>query len=261
MTPTEKLPTINIKGKEYTMVKDRILFFNSEYPQGSIQTQLLSDPNADRVVVKAVVTPDHMNPARVFIDHAQEVVGQGEVNRTSALENASTSAVGRALAFMGIGVLETIASADEVRKAQNRPLQPFAKQINTVAQTEKVVAQVSKATSFPYGANDPLPAALYNDAKVEAAPDTMSEEISKLADELEQIEVLATERNTQIQNRLQELTKSKVLDRRKLSLFLDRQHGGKKAFDVPAKQWEDTMSKIESAVQAGEEAVKTLLKG
>ena len=39
------------------------------------------------------------------------------VNKTAALENASTSAVGRALGYMGIGVIESIASADEMAKA------------------------------------------------------------------------------------------------------------------------------------------------
>ena len=40
------------------------------------------------------------------------------VNKTSAIENAETSAVGRALGLiMGIGVIESIASADEMNKA------------------------------------------------------------------------------------------------------------------------------------------------
>jgi len=54
---------------------------------------------------------------RMFTGLAQEVVGQGNVNKTAALENAETSAVGRALAMMGIGVLDSIASYDEMQKA------------------------------------------------------------------------------------------------------------------------------------------------
>jgi hypothetical protein len=34
-----QLPTIDIKGKDYVLVKDRVLFFNKEYPNGAIQTQ------------------------------------------------------------------------------------------------------------------------------------------------------------------------------------------------------------------------------
>lgn len=116
---TDKLPTVDIKGKSYVLVKDRVLFFNSSYPNGSIETELVSLPDSKNIVIKAVVTPDVKNPTRRFVDYSQAVVGQGVVNTTSALENASTSAVGRCLAYMGIGVIESIASADEVNKAIN----------------------------------------------------------------------------------------------------------------------------------------------
>lgn len=42
----------------------------------------------------------------------------GMVNTTSGYENAETSALGRALAFAGIGLLEGVASADEIHKAR-----------------------------------------------------------------------------------------------------------------------------------------------
>lgn len=113
----DKLPTVNIKGSQYTLVKDRVLHFNETYPNGAIVTELLSNPDAERVVVKATVCPDVDKPARHFVDHSQAVIGDGMVNKTAALENASTSAVGRALAMMGIGVIESVASADEIHKA------------------------------------------------------------------------------------------------------------------------------------------------
>lgn len=113
------LPTIDIKGKEYVMVKDRILSFNATYPKGSIQTKIVSSLEDKRVVVHAVVYPDVENQMRFFSGHAQETIGAGHINTTSALENAETSAVGRALAMMGIGIIDSVASADEVHKAQN----------------------------------------------------------------------------------------------------------------------------------------------
>ena len=99
------------------MVKDRILAFNEFYPNGSIVTEIVSQPDSKQIIVKATVTPDVKNPARIFVDFSQAVIGQGMINTTSALENASTSAVGRALAYMGIGVIESVASADEVTKS------------------------------------------------------------------------------------------------------------------------------------------------
>jgi len=54
--------------------------------------------------------------------HASEVIGEGHVNKTSALENAETSAIGRALASMGIHGGE-YASANELR---DKPANPTA---------------------------------------------------------------------------------------------------------------------------------------
>lgn len=129
---------IKIQGKDYVTVAERILFFNETYPEGSITTELLSKPEDDRIVVRATVhVPVPVAPPqatgvvtgaigfyrgqeRTFTGHAQEKVGDGYINKTSALENAETSAVGRALAMMGIGVIESIASVDEITKAKNR---------------------------------------------------------------------------------------------------------------------------------------------
>lgn len=108
---------IDIKGKSYVLVSDRVLYFNETYPNGSITTELLPSINDKQFIIKATVTPDITHPLRAFIGHSQAVIGQGMVNTTAALENAETSAVGRALGMMGIGVLDSIASADEMVKA------------------------------------------------------------------------------------------------------------------------------------------------
>lgn len=108
---------IDFKGKQYVQVADRILYFNETYPTGSIKTEVLSDLSAEMVIVKATVVPESNNPSRIFVGHSQAKWGDGFVNKTSALENAETSAIGRALAMMGIGVIESITSADEINKA------------------------------------------------------------------------------------------------------------------------------------------------
>ncbi len=122
MSKTKSLEdvAIDLKGKKYVLVSDRVLYFNETYPNGSIRTNLISEPTSDIIVIKAVVTPDHDKPDRYFVDFAQEVIGSSFINKTSAMENASTSAVGRALAYMGIGVIDSIASVDEITKAENR---------------------------------------------------------------------------------------------------------------------------------------------
>ena len=108
---------VDIRGKKYVLVSDRILYFNEKYPEGSILTELVSSEN-DTFIMKATIKPDK-SADRIFTGYSQAVKGQGMVNKTAALENAETSAVGRALAMMGIGVIESIASADEMRKSIN----------------------------------------------------------------------------------------------------------------------------------------------
>lgn len=107
-----KTKAIDIKGKQYVLVSDRILYFNEHYT-GSITTELLSQPSDELVVIKATVMVD----GRSFTGHSQAKWGDGYINKTSALENCETSAVGRALAMMGIGVIDSVASVDEINKA------------------------------------------------------------------------------------------------------------------------------------------------
>lgn len=118
---------INIKGSQYVLVKDRIVAFNTDYPNGSIVTELVSYQN-NQAIVKATVIPDTDKPTRFFTGHSQAVDGQGMVNKTAALENAESSAVGRALAMLGIGVIDSVASFDEMAKAgaveQGKPTDP-----------------------------------------------------------------------------------------------------------------------------------------
>ena len=106
---------IDIKWKKYVLVSDRVIYFNETYPNGSITTERLSE--GDKEVIKATVIPDVSTPLRAFTWYSQATRWDGYINKTSALENAETSAVGRALAFMGIGVIDSIASVDEMKKA------------------------------------------------------------------------------------------------------------------------------------------------
>ena len=118
---TLKDKAIKIGSKDYVLVSDRVIAFNETYKNGTIQTKLLSTFDSDMVVMMAKVTPDMDKPERYFTGYSQATWGDGMVNKTAALENCETSAVGRALGFMGIGVLDSIASVDEVNKAQTQP--------------------------------------------------------------------------------------------------------------------------------------------
>ncbi len=120
---TRKLKTISIKGKEYVAVKERILYLaGQEDFDYSIETDYQYFEARKMWVVKAKLTIYEGEKQFVYTGLAQEIESDNykEVNYSSALENAETSAVGRACAMAGIGVIDSIASADEVSKAQNR---------------------------------------------------------------------------------------------------------------------------------------------
>lgn len=122
MDKSLKNKAIDIKGKQYVLVSDRILYFNENYVDGSITTELVSQPSDELVVIKATVRPNTSD--RAFTGYSQAKWGDGYINKTSALENCETSAVGRALAMMGIGVIDSIASVDEIKKAEQPAYQP-----------------------------------------------------------------------------------------------------------------------------------------
>jgi hypothetical protein len=104
------MKTIEIKGKLYVPVVERVKEFHRLYPEGSIITQVTSNTET-RVIVFATVKIGE----KTYTGHSQAEWGKGLMGGV-ALEVAETSAIGRALGFANIGLLDGIASADEMRK-------------------------------------------------------------------------------------------------------------------------------------------------
>jgi len=103
---------VSIHGKEYFTVAERIKTFREHNPDWSIQTELVEA--AEAVIMKAAIcNSDGMVMATGY---AEEVRGSTNINKTSALENCETSAIGRALSAAGYAGTE-YASADEVANA------------------------------------------------------------------------------------------------------------------------------------------------
>lgn len=110
------MKSINIKGKNYIMVNERVTFFrtNEEYKEWSLTSEIVN-LTEDSCIVKAIVTDDK-GVVRAT-GYAQEDRTSSMINKTSFVENCETSAWGRALGCLGIGIQESIASAEEVDMA------------------------------------------------------------------------------------------------------------------------------------------------
>ena len=103
---------VKIHGKEYFTVADRMSMFRGEFPEYTLETNLIYQDD-DKVIMKAFI----LNGTNLLsTGYAEEVRGATSINKTSALENAETSAIGRALAFFKFAGTE-IASADELAGA------------------------------------------------------------------------------------------------------------------------------------------------
>ena len=111
-----KFKTTNIRGKQYVEVNERIKFFRQEekYNLWGIRTEFpLID--SEQCLCKCTITD--ADGDIIAQGHAHEVRGSSNINKTSYVENCETSAVGRALAMLGIGIDTSIASANEVEDA------------------------------------------------------------------------------------------------------------------------------------------------
>lgn len=109
------LKRVSIKGKEYIEVSQRVNGFWELYPNGSIVTSKDVD-NGQRCDFTAEVYADRADERPIATGHAYEE-RKGLVNSTSYIENCETSAIGRALGIAGIGLTDSLASADEVASA------------------------------------------------------------------------------------------------------------------------------------------------
>lgn len=112
------MKAVNIKGKDYITVNERLKHFRAEgvfTNWGIVETIVSLDDKEG--VFKVTITDE--TGSEVVSAHAQEYRDSSYINKTSFLENGFTSALGRALGYLGIGIDASIATADEVTNAVN----------------------------------------------------------------------------------------------------------------------------------------------
>lgn len=162
------MPKFNLN--DYETVESRIKRFYESHKDGRITTKLVYDFAGDgpkRWVVKASVyltAGDQANKLPKATGYAEETDGTGGANNGSALENAETSAIGRALANMNLSGNKR-ASRQEMDK------------VNRLAETDWV-AQADRVTDVG-GLRW-----LYSQAKAAGAPADVLERLADRAKEL-----------------------------------------------------------------------------
>lgn len=128
----KEISTIDVKGKQYAEVNQRIKVFRMLFPNGSITTKIES--LQDGMCVMSAEVRDEFGSI-LGVGHAYEKEDSSFINKTSYIENCETSAVGRALGMCGIGIDTSVASAEEVLNAikqQNESAQITAAQVKTL---------------------------------------------------------------------------------------------------------------------------------
>lgn len=151
-----KFKTTNIRGKKYVEVSERIKFFRQEerFKDWTISSEITMSDDRKEVICKTIIADTEQRV--ISTGHAHEERASSNINKTSFVENCETSAIGRALAMLGIGIDVSIASANEVKDAiAKQDAKPAVKKQTTEESTE---SDYQKAITFLKNSSDPVDA-------------------------------------------------------------------------------------------------------
>lgn len=135
----------NFDMKDYVTVAERLAAFFEKYPDGSIQSDII-ELSDSRVVMRATAyrNPDDSRPS--IAHSALNIPGSTPYTRGSEIENAETSAAGRAIALYGFEVKRGVATAEEVRDKQGQAGPPPKPQ-----QTEVLIGELTRTGTIERG--------------------------------------------------------------------------------------------------------------
>ena len=136
------LKSINIKGKEYVEVNERLRYFRENFKDWSLESDILEKKDTS-ILIKATIKD--ADGRIIATGLAEEIKGSTFINKTSYIENCETSAWGRALGNLGIGIETSVASYEEKANSikQSSP-DPKPKKKLTSKQFKEAIQLVQK---------------------------------------------------------------------------------------------------------------------
>jgi hypothetical protein len=153
---------------QYQTVQERIDLFWLKFPNGRLYTELVSF-TPDQVVFKAECYANKDDVYPLAVDYAEERLGSSPINKTSFLENCSTSALGRCISLLGneFSPKGKRPSASEMSKVQRLTDAPTARNWQAALDNINDIEGLRS---------------LYNEAKQGKAPGAILEAIKGKAD-------------------------------------------------------------------------------
>ena len=136
---------VDIKGKKYAEVSQRIKAFRMCFPEGFIRTQIISNENGVCLMRAEVGYYAENGEVVLGTGTASESQSSGPINKFSHIENCETSAVGRALGMAGFGVDVAVASAEEVANAEAQKDAAIVAQSQEDAEKMKITDVMAEA--------------------------------------------------------------------------------------------------------------------
>ena len=163
----EEIESIELKRKDketgetkitqYVDVSKRIEAFRELIPNGTIFTEIVheSDETINNQTIHSIrfkASVYDENDKILAIAHAEEK-NNTYINRTSLIENCETSAVGRALGFLGIGIKKGIASSEEMQKviAEQNKFEIYENMYISEPEAKKIIVSTLAELSRKFG--------------------------------------------------------------------------------------------------------------
>lgn len=156
----------------YVTAADRINQFWAKYPNGRIHTEIKLI-NETEIVIMASVFTDREDTRPAAIDFAQETRGSSAINKTSFVENCSTSAIARSLSALGF---QSKKDGKSVRPTREEMVKVSSEAIDGVVKDLEGRASVLALSSDVEGLRG-----LYSEAKNAGAPKRLLDQITEMA--------------------------------------------------------------------------------